>query len=528
MMNHSLIELLETRRLLSTTYYVSNGGDDAHTGTSPTTAWRTIAMVNSISLQPGDRVLFQSGQSFGGSLKPKTGGTPASPIQFSTFGGTVRAVINSGKSDGALVYNLEGLWFEYLTFTGAPNGASHDGVRFEINGGGTRTNIGVDSCVITGYGSTGVHIIADQSKDRFVNVWIAGNSIHDCVDAGINTTAPVRNAHVSFYIARNDIYHINGDPHKGVTGSGIVLGDVDGATVELNTIHQNGEKYGNGGAAVWTTGSNRIVLQHNEGYQNRAPRGADGDGFDFDADTMNSIMQFNYSHDNDGAGLMFDQWKSNSLFTGNVIRYNVSQNNAIRNSRYAGISVFGHVANSLIYNNDVYQSSGSSSTAGVRILYSALGGSFVNGLRVANNIIVTTGGRALIDVESRELNHGSNLTFAGNDYWSSGAAVKFSFGGTYSSLASWQAATGQEKLDGKSVGIFADPKLSAAGKGGNLGAQQLATLSAYLLQGSSPLINHGIDVDSIFGGPAITTDFYGDHAPQGSGYEIGADEVVES
>src|SRR6516162_6189131 len=103
-MNQQTIEPLEPRTLMSATYYVSPTGDDGHSGTSTTSAWKTIARVNSAGLQPGDHVLFQGGMTFYGSIKLKNGGSSSSPIIVSSYG-SGRATINSGKSDGAYLLN---------------------------------------------------------------------------------------------------------------------------------------------------------------------------------------------------------------------------------------------------------------------------------------------------------------------------------------------------------------------------------------------------------------------------------------
>src|SRR2546423_10792170 len=58
-----LLEACEPRTLL-TTFYVSPGGDDANAGTSPAAAWKTVAKINSLDLEPGDRVLLQGGATF--------------------------------------------------------------------------------------------------------------------------------------------------------------------------------------------------------------------------------------------------------------------------------------------------------------------------------------------------------------------------------------------------------------------------------------------------------------------------------
>src|SRR5689334_5234593 len=62
------IDLCEPRRLLSTTYYVSPTGSDSNAGTSPASAFQSIAKVNALDLEPGDQVLFQGGQTFSGAI----------------------------------------------------------------------------------------------------------------------------------------------------------------------------------------------------------------------------------------------------------------------------------------------------------------------------------------------------------------------------------------------------------------------------------------------------------------------------
>ncbi len=52
-----------------TTYYLSSNGDDAHLGTSPALAWRTLAHASSFKgYQPGDTLLLRAGDVFRGTL----------------------------------------------------------------------------------------------------------------------------------------------------------------------------------------------------------------------------------------------------------------------------------------------------------------------------------------------------------------------------------------------------------------------------------------------------------------------------
>ena len=67
------------------TYYVSNTGTDDNPGTSPDTAWKTLARVNRAVLKPGDRVLFHRGDVWRGTLRPKKG-SEKGRIRYADYG----------------------------------------------------------------------------------------------------------------------------------------------------------------------------------------------------------------------------------------------------------------------------------------------------------------------------------------------------------------------------------------------------------------------------------------------------------
>ncbi|MCB1052277.1 MAG: right-handed parallel beta-helix repeat-containing protein [Acidobacteria bacterium] len=73
--------------LFGTTYYVSSsGGNDGNTGLDPGHAFATVAKVNSLSLLPGDQVLFKCGDVWRGEvLRITRSGSAAQPIVFGSF-----------------------------------------------------------------------------------------------------------------------------------------------------------------------------------------------------------------------------------------------------------------------------------------------------------------------------------------------------------------------------------------------------------------------------------------------------------
>ena len=165
---------------------------------------------------------------------------------------------------------------------------------------------------------------------------------------------------------------------------------------------------------------------------------ADGGGFDFDQSTSGSVAQYNYSHDNDGAGFLSANGPNTAVHRDNVIRYNVSEDDGRKNG-HAGIQVWRQAPGLQIHHNTVFLSPTSGESAAARI-YDVRGGA--GGVALRDNLLVTTGGARL--VRMTESDPGA-VRFEGNDYWSSGGAFRVTWGTTtHGSLPGWRAATGQE------------------------------------------------------------------------------------
>jgi hypothetical protein len=92
------------QQILAVTYYVSPSGNDSHSGTSTQNAWRTIDKVNTINLNPGDKVLLQGGHDYPGNLilTAEDAGTPTRPVIIGSYG-SGRARIKAGNGSGVTV-----------------------------------------------------------------------------------------------------------------------------------------------------------------------------------------------------------------------------------------------------------------------------------------------------------------------------------------------------------------------------------------------------------------------------------------
>jgi parallel beta-helix repeat protein len=86
----------------STNYYVSSStGDDSNSGTSVSSAWRSLEKVNSFTPKPGDQILFKRGDEWVGTITVKASGTSGSPIVYGAYGtGNKPKIYGSEKITG--------------------------------------------------------------------------------------------------------------------------------------------------------------------------------------------------------------------------------------------------------------------------------------------------------------------------------------------------------------------------------------------------------------------------------------------
>ncbi len=521
--------LLLAGRAGAATYYVSASGRDSDTGLSAAHAWRTLSRVNAGRYAGGDRILLQGGRTFAGSLKFSPANTAAGSI-FVGSSGTGRAVIQAGNGAGLTVVDRGGFTVQNLTLTGSGVGKnSADGILFlcDLPGGAKLDGVSVSGVEVSGFGGAGVSLSsgpADGSRSGFRHVRLSQIFAHDnsdgiSSDGAFSATLPGY-AHSDIVVSDCRAFRNFGQPGQGVSGNGIVLSDVDGATIERCIAWANG-KY-NGSVGIWAWESNRVTIQYNESYANRTQAATDADGFDLDGGVTNSVMQYNYSHDNDGDGYLVYEFNGARPHAHNIVRYNISQNDCRRNG-FGALSTGNGVSDCQVYNNTVFLSPTAPSEpppAAIKILAGTSGFAF------RNNILQTTGGLSLVEVDDAADTRTN--AFQGNDYWAGGQAFTVSWAGTrYASLASWRTATGQERVGQKATGLTVSPGLVSAGGGGILGdPAHPEKLTAYRLKPSSPLINAGLNLPTLFGLSVGAQDFYGTGIPQGGAYDIGAAEAA--
>jgi hypothetical protein len=489
--------------VLGATHYVdSRNGNDANTGTSPETAWKTLEKVNGTTFHPGDRILLRSSSVWRGQLWPKGSGVEGKPITIGKYGGGVKPVINGDGlfEDTVLLKNQEYWEIENLEITNTGvKPAVRRGVHAALENYGDAHHIyirsltihdvnGIDTVKPNGgisYTSTG-----DQKPSRFDDLRVENNEIYHVDRSGIFgwSDAWVRskwNPSLGVVVRGNQLHDIGGD--------GIVVVATDGAAVEHNVVGHASQRSEGYNVAIWAWSADNTVIQYNEAYGTKGQR--DGEGFDSDWNSRNTVIQYNYSHDNDGGFLLIcneggHDATENAGNTGTIIRYNIS-----RNDRTRGITVAGPVKNTLIYNNTIY----AAADHAVDLLLFADWNGWSEATHFYNNIFYAAG--------QAQFSHGVSRARDGAYTTAPG------FGASTNSVFDSNLYYGAKAPAGDAHALVANPKLVDPGRAG-LG---LLSLDGYHLQPTSPARATGRFIGNNGG-----RDFWGDPVPSCNKTDRGA------
>ena len=488
-----------------TDFYISPEGKDTDSGLSPDEAWKCIENINTKDLEPGDRLLFQGGRIFAGkiTLDKRDNGTISRPILITSYGAG-RAVIDGGEKEGLFFDQCEHVLVRDINFKGAgrKNGNTRSGLHLS-----DVRDVQIDSAEVCGFQKSGI-FVENGSDVRVMRVFA-----HDNGFAGIYVGSDfkkAKNISISFCLAENN----PGDPTNKTnhSGNGILMGGVDGGVIEYCAATNNGwdmPREGNGPVGIWAYNSNNVIIQHNISHHNKtSPEGKDGGGFDFDGGMTNSVMQYNFSYNNEGAGFGLYQYSGAGTWKDNVFRYNISVNDGWKNGQ-CGIHVWAAEGNeetmsdAMIYNNTI-----------VNDLGHAVGYlTDISGLIYRNNIFITG--------DSQIYGPYQSSCFENNLYWSSGDTGILVDG--YRSMEEWSTATGQEMRGNVPLGLEGDPLLvREENEEYPFDPTKLSALAAFKLTPASPCVGTGLFILDNGG-----RDFWGENLPQnGEKPDIGAHQLT--
>jgi hypothetical protein len=513
----------------STSYYVSALGNDANDGRTPETPWKTLNRVNQVNLKPGESLLLRSGDVFQGTLDLSyENGSVSAPIIVGSYGSS-RAIIDAGATgSGIIAKNPQYIIVRDLIVRGAGYKINpSNGVFFYTDSTVKMKNISFQNIDVSGFMGRGLYVqvpypeyktnqggqrmAAGERNAGFENVAIEYVDAHDNGMAGIETdgywTANSNNQwhtlinHKNVSVRYSTAYNNHGVSTytHNHSGSGIMVAAVEDAIIEFCEAYNNGSENGKlmgGPIGIWMTEVRNGVIQHSEAHHNHGGVGPDGGGFDIDGGSVNCIIQYCYSHENDGAGLAVYEWGSGNPMSNITIRHNISENDGLKKN-YGGITLWSvqPIDNINIYNNTVYVNSAEVVESTPMNTITVMDEQYFTNMRVFNNVFLASGANARILGGSIRTGNWLN-----NMYWTTDGAVSNGF--TY--------------------GLQSDPKLVGPGKEGftdpNTRLNVSTNVLGYTPLAGSPLINAGITL----GLNLATTDLKGSALPSGGSYDIGA------
>jgi len=319
-------------------YYIDAvNGIDTHDGLTPQNSWRTLEKASQMNYQAGDKILLKGGQTFIGSLILNSiSGRSGHPVLISTFG-SKKATVISGDTTAFYANDCHFITVKNLIFKGSGrlNGNNANGLDFR----GCR-NLIIDSVEVSNYLFSGINTTGGSSI-RITNVKAHNNGfcgIHVTSDRSGRDESPDKSVH-NVYIGYSVTENNPGCPaiKNNHSGNGILVGGVTNATIEYCEAMNNGwdmPRKGNGPVGIWTYMSDSVVIQHCYAHHNKtSANGSDGGGFDFDGGVTNSILQYNLSAYNEGAGYGMFQYADAKPWNNNTVRYNISYHDGIKHGQ---------------------------------------------------------------------------------------------------------------------------------------------------------------------------------------------------
>ncbi len=541
----------------ATKYYFSAAGSDNNDCRSIASPCHSVEKANSGAYVAGDSILFHAGEKFPGcfSLNPRNvsdRGMVGRPITVASYGGGKAMLLSNCPGQNALITidSVSGVFVENLILSGRGTATAIGVLIQNGDGGKVVSGVVIQDNDIGGFEIGGSRFSAEVFVSGFAtngkcgalnDIQIRENKLHGLHgptspdDNGITGYSCDHNiTHVIY--SKNEVFDIGGhrEAQSGTSGNGILASGVNGGEISLNSVHDNGAntKSCGGPAGVWAFRSENIVIRFNEVYRmqplpNYPSGGCDWAAYDLDAGVTNSVVEYNYSHNNAGAGLLE---YAKEVWGQNTIRYNISEDDEGMMAGNSGSIALSSGGVSYVYNNTIYRDGHYNGMTPPSCISFGFEGIFPKGTLVANNLCINSMtdqlGRTLyIDAGKPDV---SAVALINNLYCDSKGVAGWNWGGAdYPTLASLQSATG--KGGGSILGC---PAVSNLGTGGTcvwtpgLGNGPQPCPLAYKLKSNSTARGTGADLRrSPYGLEVGQRDYYGQLIPShaGSGFNIGAD-----
>jgi ferric-dicitrate binding protein FerR (iron transport regulator) len=455
----------------SRAYYFSAKGNDESDGSTPARAWRSFDKLRGVDLVAGDEIVLAEGEEFKGGIAflPDVGGTAAKPIVI-RGGGKRRATIIADDSP-AIEATSGGIEIRDLILKGnpvVPEGKKPvSGIRFYTDDatGKRHSHIRIERVEVSNFSGDGVSIGSWHDKQPgYDDVIVSEVNAHDNGATGI-TLFGKRDPEQKTYPHRKVTIR-DSVASKNKSGSGIVLGGVQGGAVEYCFASENIGK--SGGVALWAYDCNKVTFRHCIACGTRT-EGKDGGGFDLDGGCIECVVEHCLSYENHGPGYMHCDYPKAGVTKGNIIRSCISINDGRREKGAAfgfGFVAWGAgldectIEKCLAVVNEPVAKKPPEGLLFVSLITGfadKADKTHIRGCSFRNNIAFNTAKDVPLVSNNLPAATVEDVRFESNSYRVKGVEPLFVDGGKrYATGDAWRQATGQETRDGKSTAAPVD------------------------------------------------------------------------
>lgn len=412
-------------------YYIdAMNGNDANDGQSVAKAWKSLNRASRVTFRSGEKLLLKRGDVFGGELEVIGKGTSTQPVVVDAYGeGDKPCIVGNNESLYAVrIFNSDYVTVQNIEIvnTGKQPLPCRTGLKIECKDYGVSHNIKVNNLTIRDVngslvkeqgGGSGIYIVngGDSVASRFDSLLIENCHILRCARNAMIWSGYYdrRNWYPSKHtIVRNNLIEL-------VPGDGIVPIGCDSTLIEYNVMRNCSEVLPptEAAAGIWPWSCDNTIIQFNEVSDHKAPW--DAQGFDCDYNSTNTVIQYNYSHDNYGGMVLICDSGERSFSLGNrnsIVRYNISIGDGIRPNETRigmfspGIHLAGPVKNTLIERNIIHLNVKPSATIDRTMVVSDLWGGYADSTFIKKNIFYAAETSKFVMTES------TNNDFSGNWY----------------------------------------------------------------------------------------------------------------
>ena len=375
--------------------------------------FKSLDALEDVKFLPGDCIHLAGNQILNGNIHLKgVKGTPDNPLIITSYGAGI-SQIYSAHTSAVVIDDCENIHVKNVVVKGSGRKNGNTGTGIEVI---NSRFIEIEEVEAYGFQVNGIGVNGGGDV-RITHSYVHDNGSNGIEVTGEWNTKSVRNIYIGYCVAENNA----GNPtvSDNHSGSGILVGHATCAMIEYCEAMNNGwdmPRSGNGPVGIWGYESDRLTIQYCFSHNNKtSPTGLDGGGFDFDGGITNSLMQYNLAMNNKGAGYGLFQFAGATEWNNNIIRYNVSVNDGIKNS-HAGIYVWCDpynkelpLCNTKVHDNLIISNQGHSISFNT---------GFSSGLEFSDNVFVLTneGIKHLQGDETKNM-----AIYKGNCYWSEAA-----------------------------------------------------------------------------------------------------------